>query len=148
MTGEALLVVGAVLAAAILTSLAPPPKALAQIGRADARVGPGPVTQTLRHGNYRLDIRVSPNQAAVPNEFAVRLTRDDRPVRDADVTVTFAMLDMEMGRQEYRLSETGRGLYTHTAPALVMVGHWGLNYTVTPSGGTPFDVLVADQATG
>jgi copper transport protein len=147
-TGEAVLLVGALLAAAILTSLAPPSKALAQIGRADARVGPGPVTRTVRRGNYRLDIRVTPNQAAVPNDFAVRITRDNQPVRNADVTVTFAMLDMEMGQQEYRLSETSPGFYSHNAPALVMVGHWGLNYTVTPSGGTSFDVLIADHATG
>ena len=29
-----------------------------------------------------------------------------------------------------------------------MVGHWGLSFTVTPQGGTPFNVLFVDHATG
>jgi copper transport protein len=58
------------------------------------------------------------------------------------------MLDMEMGQQEYRLSETGPGLYTHAAPALVMVGHWGLSFDVRPAGRAPVDVLIVDRATG
>jgi copper transport protein len=59
------------------------------------------------------------------------------------------MLDMEMADQEYRLSETAPGVYTHAAPALVMVGHWGLSFEITPRGATqPFDVLIVDHATG
>jgi hypothetical protein len=30
----------------------------------------------------------------------------------------------------------------------VMVGHWGLTYTITPRGGRPFSVLIVDHATG
>ena len=32
-------------------------------------------------------------------------------------------------------------MYGHSAPALVMVGHWGLTFQVEPPGGTPFDVV-------
>jgi hypothetical protein len=30
----------------------------------------------------------------------------------------------------------------------VMVGHWGLSYTITPKGGQPFTALIVDHATG
>jgi hypothetical protein len=55
---------------------------------------------------------------------------------------------MEMGQQAYKLSETAPGVYTHSAPALVMVGHWGLSFSVTPRGGPPFTVLLIDRANG
>ena len=77
---------------------------------------------------------VEPNKAAAPNDFALQITKDGQPVTGADVTVTFAMLDMEMGNQEYQLTETAPGVYSRTAPALVMVGHWGLSFTRHPEG--------------
>jgi len=58
------------------------------------------------------------------------------------------MLDMEMGTQAYRLSETAPGTYEHAAPALVMVGHWGLSFEITPRGRQPFNVLLIDKANG
>ena len=146
--GEVVLVAGAVFAAALLSSLAPPAKALARIGGAAARVGPGPVTRVVEWAGYRLALRVEPNRAAVPNSFAVRISRGGTPVRGADVTATFAMLDMEMGQQAYHLSETSPGFYEREAPALVMVGHWGLSFDVRPPGRQPFDVLILDHATG
>ena len=42
-----------------------------------------------------------------------------------------------MGSQSYALKETAPGVYTRSAPALVMVGHWGLTFEVTPPGKTP-----------
>ena len=66
----------------------------------------------------------------------------------ATVTATFAMLDMEMGQQAYSLEETSPGVYSHSAPALVMVGHWGISFDVQPPGGQPFDVLLVDRANG
>jgi copper transport protein len=146
--GEALLVVGAVFAAAVLSSLAPPSKALASIGGAAAHVGPGPVARTVTRNGYTFAFTVDPNKAAVPNSFGVRITRGGKPVTGADVVVTFEMLDMEMGNQAYRLAETRPGVYSHAAPALVMVGHWGLAFDVTPRGGTPFEVLLVDRANG
>ena len=50
------------------------------------------------------------------------------------MTLTFAMLDMEMANQEFRLAEEPGHLLA-AAPALVMVGHWGLAFNVTPRGG-------------
>jgi copper transport protein len=147
-TGEVLLVTGAVLGAAILSSLAPPANALAEVGRAAAHVGPGPVTSVVEQNGYRLEFHVTPNRAAVPNSFAVRVERSGRPVKGADVTASFAMLDMEMGQQAYRLAEQSPGLYSHSAPALVMVGHWGLRFQIRPPGGSPFSVVLVDRASG
>jgi copper transport protein len=91
---------------------------------------------------------VAPNRAAVPNSFQVSITTNGKPLRHAGVLLTFAMLDMEMQIQEYRLTETAPGVYSRAAPALVMVGHWGLSFNVTPSGGAPFTVLFVDRAGG
>jgi copper transport protein len=146
--GESVLVAGAVLAAAVLSSLPPPSKALASVGGAKAHVGPGLVNEVVSQNGYRLVLRVSPNRAAVPNSFQVGITRGGQPVRKADVTVDFAMLDMEMGQQAYHLSETAPGIYGHAAPALVMVGHWGLSFQIAPPGQKPFTVLLVDKANG
>jgi copper transport protein len=146
--GESLLVAAAVFAAAVLSSLAPPSKALASVGGASAHVGPGPVSSSVTKNGYTLAVGVAPNKAAAPNSFDVHITKGGQPVRGADVVLTFAMLDMEMENQAYRLTETAPGTYTHAAPALVMVGHWGLSFSVTPRGGQPFDVLLVDKANG
>jgi copper transport protein len=146
--GEVLLVAAAIFAAAVLSSLPPPSKALASVGRASAHVGPGPVANVVSTNGYRLELHVTPNRAAVPNAFSVRLTRNGEPVRGADVTAGFTMLDMEMGRQAYHLAETTSGVYAHSAPALVMVGHWALSFDVQPPGRQPFEVLLVDRANG
>jgi copper transport protein len=146
--GEVMLVVGAVLGSAVLASLPPPAKALGSIGKPSARVGPGPVTEVVEKNGYRLEFRVSPNRAAVPNSFEVKITRGGRPVRGADVTTTFAMLDMEMGQQGSNLQEIAPGVYRRSLPALVMVGHWGLSFEVAPPGAQPFTVVLVDRATG
>jgi copper transport protein len=146
--GETLLVTAAVFAAAVLSSLAPPSKALASVGSASAHVGPGAVRSTVQKNGYALSVGVAPNRAAVPNSFDVRITKDAQPVSGAEVVLTIVMLDMEMGNQAYRLTEAAPGIYTHAAPALVMVGHWGLSFSVTPRGGQPFDLLLVDKANG
>jgi len=147
-TGETILVAAAVFAAAVLSSLAPPSKALAAVGGAAARVGPGPVVHTVKKNGYTFDFTISPNKAAIPNSFAVKVTRNGQPVRHADVVVTVEMLDMLMTNQAYRMSETTPGVYSHAAPALVMVGHWGLSFNVAPRGQAPFNVLLVDKAEG
>jgi len=106
------------------------------------------VRSQVRKNGYTLTVGVAPNRAAVPNSFDLRITRGGQPVRGAEVVLTFLMLDMEMGQQAYKLSETAPGVYTHSAPALVMVGHWGLSFSVTPRGGPPFTVLLIDRANG
>jgi copper transport protein len=146
--GEALLVAGAIFAAALLSSLAPPPPAFAEEGQALARVGPGSVAASVKQAGYVLRVLVSPNKAVAPNSFALELTRNGQPVRGADVTLSFAMLDMQMPNQEYQLTETRPGVYQRKTPALVMVGHWALSFAVTPKVGVPFTALVVDHATG
>jgi copper transport protein len=138
-----------VFAAALLSSLAPPPPAFAKEGSALARVGPGRVAATVNRNGYRLRVLVDPNKAAAPNAFGLELTRGGQPVRQADVTLAFDMLDMEMPQQEYRLTESSPGVYTRKAPALVMVGHWALSFNIAPKGGAPpFTALVVDHANG
>ena len=52
------------------------------------------------------------------------------------------------GEQSYRLRELRPGVFSKSAPALVMVGHWGLQFEVTPPGGRPFVVTLLDKAGG
>jgi copper transport protein len=148
LTGEATVVAGVVFAAAVLSSLAPPPPAFALENSALARVGPGRVAETVRRGDYVLEVLVSPNKAAAPDSFALRITKNGQPVRGANVTLTFNHLEMQMPTQQYQLSETEPGVYARAAPALVMVGRWGLSFQVTPPAGTPFTALIVDQANG
>jgi copper transport protein len=147
-TAEVVLVTGAIFAAAVLTSLAPPAKAVGDLGKPQAHVGPGAVNQTLNEAGYAVNVNVAPNKAAVPNRFSLELTQHGKPVTDATITAGFAMLDMEMGSQAYRLNETAPGVYTRQAPALVMVGHWGLRFDVEPPGHAPFSVTIVDRAAG
>jgi copper transport protein len=147
-SGEVVVVAGIVFAAAVLSSLAPPPPAFALQNSAQARVGPGTVVRTVNRAGYSLELLVSPNRAAAPDSFGLRITKGGQPVRGANVTLTFDMTTMQMPSQEYQLAETQPGLYTRAAPALVMVGDWGLTFQITPRAGTPFTVLILDQANG
>jgi copper transport protein len=147
-SGEVLLIGGAIFAAAILSSLPPPPKALASVGHPSARVGPGAATAVVTHGPYRLVFHITPNKAVQPSRFTVSITKNGQPVHGAQVTTEFAMLDMEMPNQAYSLAPQGSGVFSRSANALVMVGHWGLTFTVTPPGAQPFDVVILDHATG
>jgi copper transport protein len=145
---EALLVTGAVLASASLSSLPPPAAALAEESQSLANVGPGRVSSTLRVNGYTVQVLVTPNAAIRTNSFALRITRNGSPVTGANVTLTFAMLDMQMGNQEYQLVEKQPGVYARPASALVMAGRWGLEFTIAPRRGAPFNVLVVDRANG
>jgi copper transport protein len=147
-SGEVLFVFGALFAAGILASLAPPSKALAQLGHVNARVGPGRVSHVMRHGPYRLGFDIDPNRAALPNTFGVKITRGGKPVTGAGVVARFDMLDMTMSELAYRLPERAPGTFARSAPALVMVGHWAVDFEITPPGSSPFDVLLVDHATG
>jgi copper transport protein len=146
--GEAGLVAAILVAAAVLTSLPPPSSALAKASNAAAHVGPGPVSRTVQRNGYTLRVRVDPNRAALPNTFAVDLSRDGRPVSHALVLARFDMLDMQMTEIAYTLKEIAPGHYVRNAPALVMAGHWAVTFEVTPPGKTPFSVIVVDTAGG
>jgi copper transport protein len=147
-SGETVLVGGAVFTAAVLSSLAPPPPAFALQDSALAQVGPGRVAATVHRAGYQLQVLVSPNHAAAPDRFALRITRHGKPVRGATVTLAFNHLEMEMPEQDYALRETSPGLYSRAAPALIMVGKWGLSFNVTPRGARPFTALIVDEAEG
>ena len=100
--------------------------------------------------DYHFEVAGPPVKSGKATVVKIRLVHipDGKPVTGADVTATFAMLDMEMGTQEYQLTETSPGVYSRLTPALVMVGHWGLSFNVTPKGGQPFTAVVVDRATG
>jgi copper transport protein len=146
--GEIVFVAAALFAAMVLTSLAPPSTALANVQNIAARVGPGPVSEVVEQGPYRLRVEISPNRAALPNAFSLAITRGGRPVRGAEVVSRFTMLDMEMGQQSYRFRQRRPGVFAKSAPALVMVGHWALQFEVTPPGARPFVVTLLDKASG
>jgi copper transport protein len=146
--GEILFVAGALFAAAVLTSLPPPASALARVKNIAARVGPGPVSTVIDKGPYKIHVQVTPNRAAVNNSFRVTVTKNGRPVQGAGVVTQFNMLDMEMGTQSYRFRQTRPGSFSKSAPALVMVGHWGLQFEVSIPGQQPFVVTLLDKAGG
>jgi copper transport protein len=147
-SGELVVVLGVVFVAAVLTSIAPPPPAFALQNHALARVGPGTVADTVTRAGYRLELLVAPNRAAAPDSFSLRITRNGRALRGADVTLTFDMTTMQMPQQEYQLAEIRPGVYSRAAPALVMVGVWGLMFQIAPRNGPPFNALILDQADG
>ncbi len=147
-SGEALLIGSAVFAAAVLSSLAPPPPSFALQNSALAKVGPGRVAETLQREGYKLQVLVSPNKAAAPDSFALRISKGGQPVHGATVMLTFNHLEMQMPQQEYQLKEVQPGIYSRAAPALVMVGKWGLSFQITPPGAPPFTALIVDQANG
>jgi copper transport protein len=147
-SGEVILIGGAVFAAAVLSSLPPPPPSFALQNSALAKVGPGRVAASVTENGYKLEVLVTPNKAAAPDSFALRITKNGAPVRGAEVTLTFNHTEMEMPQQEYQLKQTLPGVYSRSAPALVMVGRWALGFNVTPPGGPPFTALILDQADG
>jgi len=69
-------------------------------------------------------------------------------VPGARVITKFDMLDMQMGEQSYEFKELSPGVFAKSAPALVMVGHWGLVFEVTPPKSPPFVVTLVDKAGG
>ncbi len=146
--GETFLVASAVFVAALLSSLAPPPPAFALQNSALAQVGPGRVAATVKQAGYVLQVLVSPNKAAAPDSFALRITRNGQPVRRANVTLTFNHLEMQMPQQEYQLTEVQPGVYSRAAPALIMVGKWNLAFQITAPGAPPFTASIVDQANG
>ena len=109
-SAETVLVAGAIFVAALLSSLAPPPPAFALQDAAIGTVGPGQVVKTFTRDGYRLQVLVSPNKAAAPDSFSLRITQNGKPVRHAGVTLTFNQTEMQMTQQEYQLAEdpTGR----------------------------------------
>ena len=88
----------------------------------------------MQRAGYRIEVLLTPNKAAAPNSFALRITKGGQPVRGATVTLTLNHLEMQMPQQQYGLTETQPGIYSRSAPALVMVGKWGLSFQIAPKG--------------
>ena len=134
----------------VLTSLAPPAKAVAELGKPTARVGPGAVARDRREG--RLPARAArrrPTAPRSPNRFQITITKDGKPVTGARVTAELRHARHGDGRRRpTSCRETAPGVYEREAPALVMVGHWGLTFDVEPPGGAPFTVTIVDKAGG
>jgi copper transport protein len=147
-SGEAAIVVAVVFAAAVLTSLAPPPPAFSLENSAAASVGPGQVAHTVTRAGYQLQVLLTPNKAAAPNSFALRIAKNGQPVHGANVTLTLNHTEMQMPQQEYQFAETQPGVYSRVAPALVMVGKWALAFQITPKNAPAFTALILDQANG
>ena len=80
-------------------------------GSALARVGPGAVGTHREEGQLRAAAaRSRPNLAAAAEPVRARRSSATASRCDgADVKVSFAMLDMEMGEQSYQLTETAPG---------------------------------------
>src|SRR6202021_662300 len=114
--GGGVVVGGILFAAAVLSSPPPPPPAFALENSALAHVGPRRVAQTVRRSGYVLQVLVSPNKAAAPDSFALRITKGGQPVRGANVTLTFNHTEMQMPQQEYQLTERQPGVYARNAP--------------------------------
>jgi copper transport protein len=106
------------------------------------------VSKVVEKGPYKIHLTVNPNRAAVQNSFEATVTKNGKPVPGAEVVAHFIMLDMEMGTQSYQLRQTRPGTFSKAAPALVMVGHWALQFEVHIPGQAPFEVTLLDKAGG
>ena len=106
------------------------------------------MARSFTRDGVRIEVGIRPNRAAIDNTFALRLQRDGRPVRNARVTAELDMLDMSMQQQAYTLTEISPGVYERKRPALVMVGHWLLDYTIEIPGRKPIELQVVDKAEG
>ena len=117
--GETLLVVGAIFAAGIMSSVAPPPDSLAQVGAATAEVGPAPVRETVTEGEYELefvDRRRNRPRSPTPSRCWSSATANPVRGRRGD-RARFSMLDMEMGQQNYKFNRRGPGRLRPPEPA-------------------------------
>jgi hypothetical protein len=106
------------------------------------------VARGFTRDGVRIEVGIRPNRAAIDNAFTLRLQRGGKPVRNARITTRLDMLDMSMQQQAYTLTETTAGVYERKRPALVMVGHWLLDYTIEIPGRKPIQLQVVDKADG
>ena len=144
--GETALLAGAVVAAAILTSIAPPSARARRAARPTPRSARAPSPAFTRNG-VRIQVGIQPNRApsTTPSRCASR-RRQARAQRA--VTAELDMLDMSMQQQAYTLAEVSPGVYERSRPALVMVGHWLLDYTIEIPGHKAIKLQVVDKADG
>lgn len=143
------LVLMAVALLGLVTGTSPHGKALApskpERANAAVSVGPGPLATVLRARPYQLQLRLTPNRAAVPGTISVELLKGGRPVNGARVRLTLSMLDMDMGHPTGILPQTAPGHYSHAWPALGMSGRYRLRFDIALPGATPSSLSVVDR---
>ena len=87
-----------------------------------------------------------PEQGRRAEHFAFKLTQERRAGRGAEVTLTFAMLDMQMANPGVPARPRPRpGVYSHAARRSSWSATGG-SLHVTPKSGQPFTALVVDHA--
>jgi hypothetical protein len=141
------LLIGLVVLAQGTGSAGPPrvqPAVRSSAPGAQVSVGPGPVRSSLRTGNYRVDVRYSPNRPASAGSFSLQLFRQGRPVDGARVRLTTMMLTMDMGYTGL-LVQKGFGRYVHLWPPLGMSGRWRLQFEIMPPRAKSFAVTLIDR---
>ena len=117
LTLPAALALGAYLVA---TSL-PGVRAEAPTGVAANYNGSGQVAM-FRRGTESYALSIRPNRATVWNRVRIAVAHRGVPLSGADITVSFSMSAMPMGRQSFRLTERYPGSYSYLGPALLMPG--------------------------
>jgi hypothetical protein len=108
-------------------------------------LGSGNGVARVEQQGHLLSVRVAPNSASKWNTVTVSITKHGTPVRRAAVTLTFAMIGMEMGLDRFRLRETRPGVYAYDGPALSMTGRWRLGFDVVPQAGGRIGFGVLDR---
>jgi hypothetical protein len=112
-------------------------------------VGPEPIQLLVRQPGVMLDLRVSPNRAAIPSTFVVRARDGKGPLHRATVRVSVLMPTMPMPPVNLTLREVSPGVYTtQSALAFTMVGTYQLAYRVTAAGHRPATVTLVDHVRG
>lgn len=67
------------------------------------------------------------------SEFAIKVTDQDEPVEDLEITAEFAMVDMDHGKYEVNFTEEEKGIYSSEVE-LPMAGEWEIVFTISEDG--------------
>jgi predicted metal-binding membrane protein len=110
-----------------------------------SRVGPGPVRTVATTAGYRLELTITPNEQAGPNELVLRVTKQGAPVPGADVQTSVAMLAMDMGRQRSPLRERQPGVYGTRTSVFAMPGEWAVRVDLTTPSGRRLSHTLVDR---
>ncbi len=143
---ELVLGIGVLVAAAVLTGLAPARQELAQ--RASGESQTGPVDRTLNVGGVSPRVHVTPAAVGL-NGFAVELPGvDPREVERVQLTLTY--LDADVGSQPLVLEQapTGAAVWSASSPLLSQPGAWQAELLVRRTGKDDLDTAFRFTVTG
>ena len=133
MAAEALLVMAAIFAAAVMTDL-PPATAAGTAGTSVANDVAAPLALTTTANGWQFDMRVTPGRIG-SNVFEVTVAAPDgQSLAGASTALLFAPPGAGAGTQ-LALSETGPGLFTATGDMLNRQGAWQMTIRLVPAGG-------------